>query len=70
MQEMNCIHLSRPDYRAISGSALLPTLAHGATEHNPPMSDNTVGSLVADNHRNQFRWNGLGRKVMGFVGDI
>jgi hypothetical protein len=25
MQEMNYIHLSRPDYRAISGSAMLPT---------------------------------------------
>jgi hypothetical protein len=27
MQEMNCIHLSRPDYRAISSSVILPTPA-------------------------------------------
>ncbi len=27
MQEMNYIHLSRPDYRAISSSAMVPTQA-------------------------------------------
>jgi hypothetical protein len=35
MQQMNCIHLSRPDYRAISGSDMIPTRAPGAVVYNP-----------------------------------
>ncbi len=67
MQEMNYIHLSRPDYPAISSSAMLPTLAHEATEHNPPMADKTVGSLVADNHLKQFGWERLGAESDKFT---
>jgi hypothetical protein len=38
MQEMNCIHLSRPDYPAISSSAMVPTFAPGAVESNLPQA--------------------------------
>jgi hypothetical protein len=49
MQDMNYIHLSRPDYRAISGLAMIPTPTSGPAEHNPPKADTTVGSSAADN---------------------
>jgi hypothetical protein len=68
MQEMNYIHLSRHDYRAIRSSAMLPTLAHEATEHNQPKSDETDGGLAADNHRKQFGREGLGAGSEGLVG--
>ncbi len=43
MQEINYIHLSRPDYAEISSSALLPTLVHEVTERYQTKTDDNVG---------------------------
>jgi len=58
MHEMNCIHLSRPDYPAISSSAMVPTFASGAVEHNQPQVDENVEPLVDD----QIGWQLDGEK--------
>jgi hypothetical protein len=43
---MNCIHLSRPDYPAISSSAMVPTFIPDALEHNLPQVGENVGMIV------------------------
>jgi len=40
----------------------------GATAHNPPNADETVGSLASFNHRKQFGREGWGAESEGFVG--
>jgi hypothetical protein len=68
MQEMNYIHLSRPDYRAISGLAMIPTPTSGPAEHNPPKANETDGSLASFNHQKQFGRDGLWRNLRDLKG--
>jgi hypothetical protein len=48
MQEMNYIHLSWPDYRAISGSAMITTFPPGAVEHNLSHVGENVEAIAED----------------------
>jgi hypothetical protein len=48
MQEMNCIDLSRTNYRAISRSAMVPTFAPGAVEHGLPQAGENVETIAED----------------------
>jgi hypothetical protein len=43
MHEMNCLHLSRSDYPAISSSAMVPTFIPDTLEHNLPQVGENVG---------------------------
>jgi hypothetical protein len=48
MHEMNCIHLSRPDYPAISSLAMVPTFAPGAVEHILPQVVGDGNAIAED----------------------
>jgi hypothetical protein len=45
---MNYIHLSRPDYRAISCSAIVPIFTPDAVEHNLPQVSGNGEAIAED----------------------
>lgn len=59
-------HYTAPNFVTPQANNTLPL--PGAAEHNPPMADNIVGSLAADNHRKQFGREGWGAESEGSVG--
>jgi hypothetical protein len=67
MHEMNCIDLSRTDYRAISRSALVPTFARGAVEHNQTQAEENCDPIVDDLIGLQLEKEKEWGKEMGFV---
>jgi integrase/recombinase XerD len=62
MQEMNYIHLSWPDYRAISGLSMLATMAQAGYDSTLPLSDkliNLIKQLIAAEKPKQYLIEGM-----------
>jgi hypothetical protein len=59
-------HHTAPNFVTPQANNTLPL--PGAAEHNPPLADNTVGSLAFFNHQKQFGRERLGAGSEGFVG--
>jgi hypothetical protein len=59
-------HHTAPNFATPQANNTLPL--PGAAKHYPPKTDETVGSLAADNHRKQFERDGLGVESERFVG--
>jgi hypothetical protein len=59
-------HHTAPNFTTPQANKTLPL--PGAAEHKPPIADNTVGSLAADNLRKRFGQEGSGVESEGVVG--
>jgi hypothetical protein len=61
-------HTTAPNFVTPQANNALPL--PGTAKHYPPKTDETVVSLVADNHQKQFGREGLGAESEGFVGNF